>query len=174
MRKLFVFLIAILVCASVSEAYVYRSIGKTNSRGRMPVGAAIMSFAEESSLGPASILWHPNTIDSREATSARPFTPGVLEVKVKKKVFGNLSIPEGVTILVMAVYPDNTYELFGTSDIEGITPSNVLAFDYSPSVMAYTNVNAPAKGDVHTRVQYIAFVKYAGQSRTFGTIVNVR
>jgi hypothetical protein len=174
MKKLLVLLIAILVCASVSEAYVYRSIGKVNPRGRMPVGAAIMSFAEEGGLGPTSILWHPNTIDTREATSARPATPGVLEVKVKKKAAGNPPIPEGVTILVMAVYPDNTYELFGTSDIEGINPSSVLAFDYSPSVMAYTNIYAPAKGDVHTRVQYIAFVKYAGQSRTFGTIVNVR
>ncbi len=176
-KKLLFVLIAVLLCASFAEAYVYRSIGKVNPRGRMPVGgviAPIMYLAEAGGLGATKITWHPNTIDTREAASARPFTPGVLKVVVKRKVSTSPPITEGVTVLVTAIYPDGTYENFGTSDVEGIMPRNVLAFDHSPSVQAYTNTNAEAKGNINTRVQYVAFVKYGDQSRVFGTIVNVR
>jgi hypothetical protein len=173
MKKLFLILIAVLLCASFAEAYVYRTIGKVNPRGRLS-GAFMTSFAEQGGLGATKLTWHPNTVDSREALSARPFTPGVLQIEVKRKAPTSPPITEGVTVLVTAIYPDGMYENFGTSDIEGIMPSNVLAFDHSPSVQAYTNINAPAKGNVNTRVQYLAFVKYGDQSRVFGAIVNIR
>lgn len=173
MKKVLFVLIAVLLCASFAEAYVYRTIGKVNPRGRLS-GAFMTSFAEQGGLGATKLTWHPNTVDTREALSARPFTPGVLKVEVKRKAPTSPPITEGVTVLVTAIYPDGTYENFGTSDIEGIMPSNVLAFDHSPSVQAYTNIYAPAKGNVNTRVQYVAFVKYGDQSRVFGAIVNVR
>lgn len=173
MKKLFFILMAVLLCASFAEAYVYRSIGRVNPRGRM-TGSFVTNLAEEGGLGATRITWHPNTIDTREAASARPFTAGVLKIEVKKRASGSPPVTEGATILVVAIYPDGTYENFGTADIEGIMPSNVLMFDHSPSVQAYTNTYAVARGDINTRVQYVAFVKYAGQSRAFGTIVNVR
>lgn len=177
MKKLILVLIAVLLCASFAEAYVYRTIGKVNPRGRSLTGASIvpiMSFAEQGGLGATKLTWHPNTIDTTPALSARPFTAGVLKVEVKRKASGSPPITEGASILVTAIYPDGTYENFGTSDIEGIMPSNVLAFDHSPSVQAYTNINAPAKGNVNTRVQYVASVRYGNEARVFGAIVNVR
>lgn len=173
MKKLFLILIAVLLCASFAEAYVYRSIGRVNPRGRLS-GAFVTNLAEEGGLGATKVTWHPYTIGNREATSARPGTPGVLKVVVKRKAATSPPITEGVTILATAYYPDGTYENFGTADIEGIAPSNVLAFDHSPDVQAYTNDKQMAKGDVNTVVNYVVFIKYQDKARVLGMNLKVR
>ena len=174
MKKLFLILIAVLLCASFAEAYVIRSIGKVNPQRNRFTGGFVTNFAEEGGLGGTKISWHPNTIGSREAASARPGTPGVIEVKVNRRASGSPPITEGVTLLVTAYYYDGTYENFGTPNIEGIMPLNQLIFDHSPSVQAYTNDKAAAKGNINTQVKYVALVVYKDQARVFGTNVNVR
>src|SRR5574341_2020479 len=173
MKKLILVLIAVLLCASFAEAYVIRSIGRVNPT-RMPTGRLVGSFMEEGGIGGTAIKWHPNTIDTREATSTRPNTAGVLEVKVNRRASGSPPITEGVTIFVTAYYFDGNYENFGTENIEGIMPSNRLVFDHSPSVQAYTNDKAYAKGDINTQVKYVGLVVYNGQARILGLNLKVR
>lgn len=178
MRKLLILVLAVLLCASVSEAFVYRVIGA----GPQITGAVSVKLAEsDEGLGSTSITVHPYTVSTPEASNVRPSSPIVLKVNVKKDAAHSPPITEeetaghdGVTIFVTESNSAGDIQLYATSNVEGnIPPSNIIRYDASPDVRAWT-VNAYANSGVNTQINYVILVKYKDDTKVLRKTLNVR
>ena len=128
----------------------------------------------QAGLGSTQFTTHPYTVGNREATSMRPGTPIVGKLVLKKDLTNSPPITEDVTVFITVVYPDGSYELFGTADVPKILPSNVLQFDHSPDVQAWTNDKFVARAEINTNIDYIVFIKYHKDARYLLHTINVR
>lgn len=183
MKKLLILVLAVLLCTSVSEAFVYRMIGSAPQSGASQMtGAAYVSFAEaDEGLGSTSITVHPYTVSTPEASNLRPSGPIVLKVTAKKDAAHSPPITEeetsghdGVTILVTESNTAGDIQLYATSNVEGnIQPSNVIRYDANPDVRAWT-VNAYANSGVNTQINYVVLVKYKDDTKVLRKTLNIR
>lgn len=167
MKKLFLIVIAVLLCASFAEAYVYRTIGTGNVvRSNYISGGVITGVtgrAVESGLGAAQFAIHPFTIDNKAAGTARPGTPLVGTLTLRKRVSGSPPITEGATIYLAVIYPTGRYELYGTEDVPDILPSNVIRYDMTEEV--WTTDKLVAGAEINSMINYLLFIRYEGESR---------
>jgi len=174
MKKILLILLIVLLCASFADAYVYRTISKQPRIPRSPAGAMIASLSEvDGGLGSTSLTIHPYTIGNREATSVRPGIPLVAKLVLRKKTI-NAPITQDVSALLVVIGPSGIYELYGTSNIPGIMASNVLGYDPSPDVQAWTNDKLIAGADVNEQLRYVVFIQYGDEARYIGLNLNVR
>lgn len=125
-------------------------------------------------LGASRFTTHPYLVGNVEAASVRPGTPIVGKLVISKALANNPPITEDVTIFITVIYPTGDHELFGTADVPGIIPSNIIMFDHSPNVQAWTNDKFVANADINTKIKYIVFIKYHDDSRYLLHTINVR
>ena len=129
---------------------------------------------EKPKLGAVSFTTRPYTVGNREATSMRPGTPYVGKLVLSKALPNNPPVTEDVTIFITVIYPTGDHELFGTADVPGIVPSNIMMFDHSPDVQAWTNDKFIANADINTKIKLMISVKYYDDSRQLLHTINVR
>ena len=183
MKKLLILVLAVLLCASVSEAFVYRMIGSAPLTGAAQVsGAAHISFAEaDEGLGSVHFTVHPYTVGTAEASDVRGGSPIVQKIQVKKDAPHSPPITEeetaghdGVTILVSESNSAGDIQLYATSNVEGnIPPSNVIRYDANPDVRAWT-VNAYANSKVNTQINYVILIKYKDDAKLIRKTLNIK
>ncbi len=183
MKKLLLILVAVLLCASVSEAYVYRNIGANPIMRITGASVAIANFAEkEAGLGSVKFSLHPYTVGTPEAQSVRPSTPLVAKLEIKKSTGHSPLITDeetasddGVTILVTEVGPEGDVQMYATSNVQGnILPSNKFMFNHDPNVQAWTNDKFVANSNINTQINYVILVKYKRDSKVLRYTLNVR
>ena len=182
MKKLLFVLLLVLLCASVSEAYVYRQIGAKPVMRLTGASIAIANLAEEKSgLGSVDVTVHPFIVSAPPASSVRPGQDVVLKIKAKKNAANSPMITEeetasneGVTILVTESNSAGDIQLYATSNVEGnILPSSVIRFDANPDVYAWT-VNANANSGMNTQINYVVLIKYKDGTKIVRKTINVR
>ncbi|MCX6708274.1 MAG: hypothetical protein NTW67_01310 [Candidatus Woesearchaeota archaeon] len=178
MKKILLILMAVLICASVADAYVYRTIG-SSQKGIMSkiTGGATSLASEDAGLGRVEFNIHAYTIGTPETASVRPGTPLFGKLVIDKATTGSPPITEeettghdGVTILVTEVGPKGDIQLYGTNNVKGnILPSNRFMYDPTPGVEAWTNNAFVANSDVNTVINYVVLVKYKDETRLLQT-----
>ncbi len=130
--------------------------------------------AEKPRLGAVSFTTHPYLVGNRDATSMRPGTPYVGKLVLSKALPNNPPVTDDVTIFITVIYPDGNHELFGTADVPGIIPSNIMMFDHGPDVQAWTNDKFIANADINTKIKLLVSVKYYDDSKQLLHTINVR
>jgi len=129
---------------------------------------------QKEKLGATRFTTHPYLVGNQEAASVRPGTPVVGKLIVSKALPNNPPVTEDVTIFITVIYPTGDHEFFGTADIPNIIPSNIIMFDHSPGVQAWTNDKFVANADVNTKIKYVVFIKYHDDARYLLHTINVR
>lgn len=180
MKKILLILLITLICATASQAYVYRVIG--SSWSSRFTGAATTSLAEKEGLGSVQFSLHPYTVNTPEARNVKPGTPMVAKIQTKKKAAHSPPITEeetsstdGITILVTEVGPEGDVQLYATNNVQGnVMPSNKFAFDFNPDVQAWTNDKFVANANVNTQITYVVLIKYKEDSKVLTYTLNVR
>jgi hypothetical protein len=128
----------------------------------------------EAKLGATKFTIHPYTVGNREAASARPGTPLVGKLIVSKALPHNPPVTDDVTIFITVVYPDGKTEVFGTDNVPNVPQLNILRYDPSPDVQAWTNDKFIASAEIDTDIDYVVFVNYHGDNRYIIHRINVR
>ena len=111
---------------------------------------------------------------AREATgSVNPNVPLEYRIKVKQAVSGSPPVTAAfpLTISMVVMYSDGTYELYGTEDLSGIQPSNVIMYD--PSLGSWVNTKGIAQGSIGTQ-RFVIVISLNGKTKIIQDSVNVR
>ncbi|VVB81450.1 Uncharacterised protein [uncultured archaeon] len=179
MKKMLLILMAVLLCASLADAYVYRSIGTMpkSMMGRLTGASTTGLASSEAGLGRVEFSLHAYTVGTPETASVRPGTPLFGKLVIAKATGGSPPITEeetsghdGVTILVTEVGPEGDIRLYGTENLKGnILPSNKFMYDPTPGVEAWTNNAFVANSKVNTVINYVVLVKYKDETRVLET-----
>ena len=169
MKNLFLVFVLVLLCASFADAYIYRNIGFGGSL-RAITGSVV---SDASGLGPVQFSLHPYTIDNREAGFAKPGTPLVAVLNLKKRGANSppASDSDNVKILVSVINSAGGYDVFGYG-VDGIAATN--KFEYDAQRKVWFNDKFLANGNVNTRLSYVIFVEVDGEAKFLPFTLNVK
>jgi len=106
--------------------------------------------------------------------SVNPNTPLEYRIKVMQQAPQNPPITNAYqpTITMVVIYNDGLYEIYGTEDLYGIQPSNVIGYD--PSVGSWVNTKGISQGNVKGQQRFVIVITFNGKTKIIQHSVNVR
>ena len=173
MKKLLVFGLVLLLSVSVAHAFIYRTIGANAvpSPGYTRVTPMTGMATAMGGLQTAVLSFHPLAPGSQKAVFAYPGTRIFANLKLTKALPGSVPITEDVSFMMIAIYKDGSYDLYGTEDT-GVIPSNI--FRYDPALEVWTNGNIMFGGTSGDIVRFVTYVTYEGETKVLMNQMNVR
>lgn len=106
--------------------------------------------------------------------STNPNTPLEYRVQISQAAAHSPPITNAYnpTILLIVIYNDGSFELYGTEDVPNVLASN--RFTYDPSLKRWVNGKGMAQGNVKGVQNFVGLVSLNGDTKMIQKTINVR
>ena len=172
MRKTAIIMLILLAACSTYEPRVYEQQAPPSPQQYTPnVCPAVVAAGTPVELGPVQLKTY--AYGAQETVSPKPGTPLEYRIKVAQQASGNPPLTNAFdpTIILMEIYNDGTYTLFGTQNVPNIIPSNVIMYD--PTTETWISNRGLAQGAIATQ-RLVVYVVYNGKTKVIQQALNVR
>jgi hypothetical protein len=178
MRKFLLVIIAVLLCASFAEAWVYKTVGpqaKNNVVLNRLTGRAVVQLENaDVSIGRHQLTFHKYTENTPPAGSAPPNTPLVLKMEVTKDQANNPPLTvndKDFRFVVILVNSAGGTQIYG-HNWKGVIPSNEFSFDLANGV--WLNDKVSAYGNINTNYDAYYYISTKSDSASGKVTLRIR